>query len=328
MAHSPITKAPRIMLRNAQLKWFFVLATVWLSIASARADGEIEFRTANIFSEGTRIQADIYHAKSLAGKILPTIIMAHGWGGTAALLRTQATDFANAGYFVIAFDYRGWGNSDSRVMLTQPAPESKSGQPFSTEVKEIREVVDPVDQLQDYLNVIHWAMGEAMVDKNRIGLWGTSFSGGLVVAAAARDSRIKALVSQVGFFGTAVTKLPAEQLARARDDGTKRAHGELPYPPPRAREVGSLSGGPIREKFLLYDAVDDAAKVKNCAMLFIAAEKEELFDNKDHPEAAFKRAAEPKKYSVIPGIAHYGIYSQARQEASDLALDWFNQHLK
>ena len=315
------------MMRKHFFGSLIVLVFLFGSSALARADNEIESRSANIYSEGTRIHADIYHRKSSAGNTLPTIIMAHGWGGTAALLLAQATDFANAGYFVIAFDYRGWGGSDSRVMLTKPAAENH-GQTFTAEVKEVREVVDPLDQMQDYLNVIHWAMGEALVDKARVGLWGTSFSGGLVVAAAARDSRVKALVSQVGFFGTAVSKLPAEQLVRSRDEGTKRARGELAYPPPRAREVGNLSGGPIREKFLLYDAIDDVAKVKNCAMLFIAAEKEELFDNKAHPEAAFKRAAEPKKYVVIPGVAHYGIYSQARQEASDLALGWFDQHLK
>ena len=86
----------------------------------AHAEADVESRVATIFSEGTRIHADVYHLKALAGKSLPTLIMAHGRGGTAALLRTQATDFANAGYFVIAFDYRGWGNSESRVLLTQP----------------------------------------------------------------------------------------------------------------------------------------------------------------------------------------------------------------
>lgn len=316
------------MSQNRVCFWPLLLIVLIVSIARAGADDGIELRTANIYSEGTRVQADVYHLKALAGKSLPAIIMAHGWGGTAALLRTQAMDFANAGYFVIAFDYRGWGNSDSRIVLTKPLERTKSEQIFTAEIKEIREVVDPIDQLQDYLNVIHWAMGETMVDKARVGLWGTSFSGGLVVAAAARDPRVKALASQVGFFGSAVSKLPAEQLARSREDGMKRARGELAYPAPRVREVGNLSGGPIREKFLQYDALVDIAKVQNCAMLFIAAEKEELFDNRAHPEAAFKLAAEPKKYVVIPGIAHYGIYSEARQQASDLAVNWFNQNLK
>jgi hypothetical protein len=85
-------------------------------------------------------------------------------------------------------------------------------------------------------------------------------------------------------------------------------------------EGGKLQGGPIREKFLLYDAVEDAAKAKGCAMLFIATEKEELFNNKDHPEAAFHRAAEPKQYVVIPDIDHYRIYNQARKRASDFPV--------
>jgi dipeptidyl aminopeptidase/acylaminoacyl peptidase len=43
---------------------------------------------------------------------------------------------------------------------------------------------------------------------------------------------------------------------------------------------------------------------------------------------AYARAAEPRKYVVIPGIAHYAIYGQAREEATRLAIEWFDQHLK
>src|SRR5215510_3610612 len=141
----------------------------------------IAYRKADVISEGVRLTAEIYSLKELGGKPLPTIIMSHGWGGTAALLRQQALDFARAGYLVIAFDYRGWGASDSRVVLTAPAPASKKGNRFTAEVLEIREVVDPLEQTQDIFNVIHWAMGEPQVDKKRVGLWGSSYSGGHVV---------------------------------------------------------------------------------------------------------------------------------------------------
>jgi hypothetical protein len=63
-------------------------------------------------------------------------------------------------------------------------------------------------------------------------------------------------------------------------------------------------------------------------MLFIAAEREELFDNRQHPQLAYERAADPKKYVVIPGIAHYGIYGEARGQATALAIEWFDHHLK
>jgi dienelactone hydrolase len=289
---------------------------------------EIEERGAVIISDGARLAAELYYPKA-ASQALPTIIMSHGWGGTAAMLRPQAMDFAKAGYFVIVFDYRGWGKSQARVIQTGPAAAEKGidGR-FAGEMRELRELVDPLDQAMDIQNVIHWAMGEGAVDKNRLGLWGTSFSGGLVVYVAARDPRVRALVSQVGYMGQPVDSAPAGVLEKNYGDATRRARGELGYPPPGMREVGNLTGAPLREKFLLYAPVDDAAKVKNCAMLFIAAEREELFDNRLHPQLAYERAVDPKKYVVIPSIAHYGIYGEAREQATRLAIDWFDQHLK
>src|SRR5574340_1636979 len=105
---------------------------------------------ATIFSEGTRMAADTYVLQSNAGKRLPCILMAHGWGGTAALLRPEAVFFAKAGYFVAAFDYRGWGRSESRVILTHPAPPERPGGKFTAEVQEVREVVDPIDMGIDW----------------------------------------------------------------------------------------------------------------------------------------------------------------------------------
>ena len=288
--------------------------------------GAVEEHRVDIISEGVRIHADVYAPTSAPPGPLPTIVMSHGWGGTAAMLRAQASAFASAGYLVVAFDYRGWGESDARVILTRPAPE-RSGQRYTAEVKEVREVVDPIDQATDILNVIHWAMGEPQVDRRRVGLWGTSFSGGLVIYVAARDPRIKALVSQVGYMGQPIAAMSAAGLAKDYDDATRRARGQLGYPAPRAREIGNLQGGPIREKFLVYAPIDDVAQVKG-ALLLIAAENEELFDNRSHPEAAYQRAHEPKRYVVIPGIAHYGIYREARDEATRLAIEWFDQHLK
>ena len=58
----------------------------------------------------------------LEGQKLPTVIMAHGWGGTAAGFRPDAVELAHAGYLVITFDYRGWGESDSRVILVESEP--------------------------------------------------------------------------------------------------------------------------------------------------------------------------------------------------------------
>jgi pimeloyl-ACP methyl ester carboxylesterase len=293
-----------------------------------KAPDNIEFRTANIISEGVRLQAELFSLKSLSGKPLPTIIMAHGWGGTAANFRWDALQLANAGYLVVTFDYRGWGASDGRIVLTA-APEKKDGRRFTAQVEELREYVDPLEQTTDWFNVISWAMGEPMVDKNRIGLRGSSYSGGHVFYVAARDPRVKAIVSQVGAFDSRWVVTGETETKTTHDEATKRTRGEIGYPEPRAKAVGNLIGAPIRDKLLHYVPFEEAPKVKDCAALFIVAEKEELFDNKDHAKLAYDRMpGTKKKYVVLPNITHYGVYRELREQAIKLAIEWFDQYLK
>jgi hypothetical protein len=303
-------------------------ATPQTAATGFKAPDNIEFRTASIISEGVRLHAELFSLKSLAGKPLPTVIQAHGWGGTAANFRWDALALANAGYLVIDFDYRGWGQSDGRVILTAP-PEKKEGRRFTAQVEELRGYVDPLEQLTDWFTVINWAMGEPAVDKARIGIRGSSYSGGHVFFVAAREPRVKALVSQVGAFDSRWVVADEENRKLTYDEATKRARGELGYPEPRAKVVGNLIGAPIRDKLLHYAAVEEAAKVKDCAALFIVAEKEELFDNKDHAKLAYDRMpGTKKKYVSIPNILHYGIYRESRQQAINLAIEWFDQYLK
>jgi uncharacterized protein len=301
---------------------FLSLTLLALMATSLEVLAQIAQRQVDIYSAGVRMTGTVLYPQALEGKKLPTVVMSHGWGGTAALLRPDAERFAKAGYFVLVFDYRGWGDSDARWVREGPAAtDSKAG-------RELREVVDPLDQATDIFNAVHWAMGESMVDVNRVGLWGTSFSGGLVAYVAARDPRIKAIVSQTAYFGQPRATYAPNALARAQSDATRRARGEIGYPPPSAKEVGNLRGAPVRESFLLYAPIDDIQTIRGCAILIIDAEKEELFDTREQGELAFNRAAEPKKRVVIPGITHYGIYTVAREQAIGLAIEWMDLHLK
>ena len=63
-------------------------------------------------------------------------------------------------------------------------------------------------------------------------------------------------------------------------------------------------------------------------MLFIIAENEELFDNRDHAIKAHERAKGPKKIITVPGITHYGVYLQAHKSCQDAAIRWFDEQLK
>jgi dienelactone hydrolase len=321
-----------------RIVWLLLLAMFLVSlpeVASAQRERrpysppeDIQFRRADVMSEGTRMSAELFALKSHEGQRLPTIVMCHGWGGVAAHLRRDAVEFAREGFLVMTFDYRGWGASDARVILTSPAPEDRSGEVFTAEVREVREVVDPLDQTTDILNALHWIQAEPQCDPQRIGLWGSSYSGGHVVYVAARDPRVKATVSQVPALDSRFVIQTPEERRQTYDEATRRARGELGYPPPGAKVIGNLRGAPIREKLLRYAPVEDADKAPNCAMLFILAENEELFDNREHGIKAHALAKGPKKLVIVPGIQHYGIYLQRRDEAHALARDWFQEHLK
>jgi uncharacterized protein len=312
-----------------------LLLASWISTAAAwqpadnfQPPADVSLRKATIISEGTRMAAEIYAPKDAGDKKLPTIVMAHGWGGVAAHLRPDAVAFARAGYLVVVFDYRGWGASDSRVVLTSSQPAHASDQKFTAEVFEVREVVDPIDQTTDLANAVSWVYGEPQCDQERIGLWGSSYSGGHVIYVAARDPRIKASVSQVPALDSRPMILAGAEREKTYAEAAARTHGDLGYPPPGARVIGNLRGAPLREKLMQYAPVEDVARAEQCATLFVLAENEELFDNKDHGVLAHERARGPKKLVVIPKITHYGVYLQARKQAQQLAVDWFDEHLK
>jgi dienelactone hydrolase len=290
--------------------------------------GDISLQARNIISEGTRMAAEAFSLKSLDGKRVPTIILCHGWGGTARDLRPYAISFARAGYLAVAFDYRGWGASDSRVILTGPAPAERPGRRFTAQVQEVREVVDPIDQTTDLQNAVHWAQGEPRCDPDHIGLWGSSYSGGHVAYVAARDPRVKAIVCQVPALDSRWVIAGDAAREQTYREATARARGDAGYPKPGQQVIMGLRGAPIRERMMNYAPVEDVANAPGCAMLFILAEKEEYFDNKDHGHKAFERAKGPKKLVTIPGITHYGIYRQARPEAQKLAIEWYDAHLK
>ena len=146
-------------MRRLEFLCFTLLA---LMATSLDVLAQIAERKVDIYSEGVRMSGTVLYPQALEGKKLPTVIMSHGWGGTAALLRPDAERFAEAGYFVLVFDYRGWGDSDARwVREGSMATDGKAG-------RELREVVDPLDQATDIFNAVHWAMGEPMVDVNRV----------------------------------------------------------------------------------------------------------------------------------------------------------------
>jgi fermentation-respiration switch protein FrsA (DUF1100 family) len=105
--------------------------------------------------------------------------MGHGLGGTKELgLDAYAVRFQEAGFAVLAFDYRHLGQS--------------GGKP--------RQLVWIPHQLEDYAVMIAYARGLEGIDPARIALWGTSLSGGHVIVTAARDNQIACVSAQCPFL--------------------------------------------------------------------------------------------------------------------------------
>jgi fermentation-respiration switch protein FrsA (DUF1100 family) len=126
-------------------------------------------------SHGENCHAWLYRPAAPAGPSLPGIVMAHGLGGTRdAGLAPYAQRFAAAGFEVLVFDYRHFGDSE--------------GHP--------RQLVSIQRQLQDWRSAVTFARGLPGVDPDRIALWGSSFSGGHVIVVAAQDRQVAALSAQ------------------------------------------------------------------------------------------------------------------------------------
>ena len=135
----------------------------------------VERRDVAFTSHGVTCRAWFYvPAEGVRGK-RPIVVMAHGLGGTReASLEPFARRFARDGLLVLLFDYRNIGASD--------------GEP--------RQVVSLSNQLEDWQAAIAFARSMPEVDPDRVGLWGTSMSGGHVIVTAARDPRIAAISAQ------------------------------------------------------------------------------------------------------------------------------------
>lgn len=147
----------------------------------------VEFR-----SGADQISAWLYRPDS-AGDA-PLLIMAHGLGAVRTMrLDAYAERFAAAGYACLVFDYRNFGDS--------------GGTP--------RQLLEVPTQLADWAAAVDYTHTLTGVDRARIGLWGTSFGGGHVIATAARLP-VAAVVAQCPFTDGISSALTIPPLTTAR----------------------------------------------------------------------------------------------------------------
>jgi len=286
----------------------------------------VERRAITIWSDGTRMAGDLWLPEGFGdGTDRPAIVLTHGWGGVRSHLNnTYAPKFAKAGFVVLTFDYRGWVDSDSRLVIIGDQPSPDENGEITVRARAIRQVVDPHDQVRDITSALDYLAGEPGVDVSRIGIWGTSYSGGHVIVVGARDKRVAAIVSQVGYQGVGWTP-SRQQFANQR--AIDKARGVIDPIPQGIDVIPNLTGTPDLAKMSDYRPIDFAPDVSVPTMV-IDVTGEELFDRTKNGRAVYEIIKENTDavYETFPG-KHYRIYDQHYLAASSLALDWFRRHL-
>ena len=291
-------------------------------------------RDVTLWSDGTRLSGVLLYPKDRSeGEKLPAIVLCNGWGGTKAFLMRSgiAPRFAAAGYVVINYDYRGWGDSDSRLVVRGEMPKPDMDGYVTVKAQAIREVVDPVGQQQDIDAAVSYVYGEPMVDKDRIGIWGTSFGGGHVIYRAAHDRRIACVVAQVGSMPDDWFQRNPAGLKKVYEGKAARARGDIDPVPQGGGSPGGLKGTPYWERIAAFNPGQYADRVK-VPTLLIDAEKEHYFkiqENSGRVHEILKQNGVPTEYHVLKGKKHYDVYSgELLDEVMKFEIAWLDKYLK
>jgi fermentation-respiration switch protein FrsA (DUF1100 family) len=266
----------------------------------------------------------------------PGVTMSVGYGGVkeqGALPYAEA--FARAGFVVLFHDHRGFGGSE--------------GEP--------RQDINPWRQIDDWRRAITCLQSRPEVDADRIGLWGSSFSGGHALVLGATDTRLKAVVSQVptisghqqwlrrhspiaataleaSFASDDLAQLNGEEprrIALVADDGVTPAT----YTDPEAVSfyLQPIPDGLWENHVTLrssraartYEPGIYVDKVSPTPLLMVVGDNDRVTPT-DLALTAYQNALPPKELVTFSG-GHFDAYLSQFETTSGAAVRWFRRHL-
>jgi hypothetical protein len=256
---------------------------------------KISFRN----SEGKKLGGSIYIPD---GKDpFPAVVLIHGLtGGTHEIKnRFMCDTLMNNGFVVLQFDFYDKPNN-----LSEPKIENTN---VTQQVKTTKLAIDFVESLP-------------YVNKNKIGLTGHSLGGMTVVLyAASKDSRIKALVVQsaVSQFGD------SETIKKFEKEGIeKKGYVQLD------KDWGSVKiNYSFYEDGKKYDVYKEAEKII-CPTLIFHGDEDEAVDFRQSEELIKHIKIKDKKLEIIKGADHCYYNKGTLHTATKLMTDWFNKWLK
>ncbi len=290
-------------------------------------------KSVEFYSEGMKLDGDLFlpddldDAESRAG-----VVLCHGYTGVKDLyLPDTAASLNAAGYVVLTFDYKGWGRSEGA-----------------------RSRLAPYSRLADALAAVTYLGIQPMVDKSRIGIYGTSYGCATVVYAAAVDERVRCTVGVIGMGHgrrwMRSVRRPDEWfdlLERSEHDRESRVvTGQseqvdreeilLPDRQSAALAAAARADNPAAVGTIPLEFIDETLqfhpewvvdKIAPRPLLLIAAGDDRLVPPEDC-RSLYEKALEPKKLVVVPGFGHYEMYVKP---AFDIVMDetvaWFDAHM-
>ena len=290
-------------------------------------------RAVEFYSEGFKLVGDIYVPDGLpSGEQRAAVLLCHGYTGVKDLyLPDNAKTLHGAGYVVMTFDYKGWGESEGT--RSRLAPYSR---------------VADVQAAMTYLGM------QPEADADRIGLYGTSYGGATVSWTGAVDQRAKCIVSVVGIGHGARWMSRVRRVdewfdlqERSKEDREKRAStGESEYvdrseillPDRQSAELAAAArrNNPAAVGTIPLEYVDDTIgfnpewivdKISPRPILFITSDNDRLV-LPEESEQLYAHAGDPKKLVVLKGYGHYEVYSEpAFSEVMAATLEWYGVYL-
>lgn len=280
-------------------------------------------------SSGLRLSGILYRPSGVAGNgRLPGVVLCNGYTTVKELyLPPLAMAMAEAGFVGLTFDYRGFGES-----------EGPAGR------------LIPFEQVEDARNAITFLGSRPYVDSARLGVFGTSFGGGIAIAVGALDPRVRTVVSNMPVcngerwlrgmrpywdWAEFLQRLDADRVSRVLtgtselvdraviappDPAANRTHGkQVPRPPLR------LESGQAILEFKPEELVE---RISPRPLLMVVAAD----DTRVAPEVSlptYERAREPKSLAMLEGVEHHEVYElPARTELLAVVLPWLQEQLR
>ena len=284
-------------------------------------------KAVKFYSGGLKLSGVLYlPGTDPASRPWPGMVLCNGFTSVKEMYLPEiGRAMAREGFAALAFDYRGFGDS-----------EGPAGR------------LIPEEQVEDVRNAITFLQTQSGIDASRIGLYGTSFGGGIVIATGAIDQRVHSVISSVPVCNgerwlrgmrsywewTAFRReLEADRKRRVVTGTSARVDRALIAPPdPAARQAHAAS--PERPKLPLETAeaiieFNPEALVDRLSprpfLMIVAGDDMRVPAEVSMP--AFHRAGEPKSLVVFEGAAHHDVYRPPLQDRLfEVVLSWLKKH--